>query len=87
MRFRAVINGLGSWGPAAFVAFFATGTVLLLPGAVLGLAGGLLFGPVWGTALSLAGGTMGAILAFVVARYLAGGSGGSAGGFSRSSKV
>lgn len=68
----AVINSLGSWGPAAFVAFFAIGTVLLLPGSVLGLAGGLLFGPVWGTALNLAGGTLGAILAFVVARYLAG---------------
>jgi uncharacterized membrane protein YdjX (TVP38/TMEM64 family)/rhodanese-related sulfurtransferase len=69
---EAVISGLGFWGPAAFVAFFAAGTLLLLPGGVLGLAGGLLFGPVWGTALNLAGGTIGAILAFVVARYLAG---------------
>ena len=50
---EAVINSLGSWGPAAFIAFFAIGTVLLLPGSVLGLAGGLLFGPVWGTALIL----------------------------------
>jgi uncharacterized membrane protein YdjX (TVP38/TMEM64 family) len=69
---EAVINGLGFWGPAAFIAFFAIGTVLLLPGSVCGLAGGLLFGPVWGTALNLTGGTLGAILAFVVARYLAG---------------
>ncbi len=48
---EAVINGLGFWGPAAFIAFFAIGTVLLLPGSVLGLAGGLLFGPVWGLSL------------------------------------
>src|SRR4051812_43719805 len=67
---EAVINGLGSWGPAAFVAFFAIGTVLLMPSSVLGLCSGLLFGPVWGTALNVTGGTLGAILVFVIARYL-----------------
>jgi uncharacterized membrane protein YdjX (TVP38/TMEM64 family) len=50
---EAVIGGLGLWGPAAFVALFAAGTVLLLPGAVVGLAGGLLFGPVWGVSAAV----------------------------------
>jgi len=47
------------------------GTVFFLPGSVLTLAGGALFGPVWGTVYNLTGATVGATLAFLVARYLA----------------
>lgn len=36
------------------------------------LAGGLLFGPLWGTILNLIGATLGATAAFLVGRYLAG---------------
>jgi len=46
-------------------------TVLLLPGSILGLAGGALFGPAWGTVYTLVGATIGATLAFLVARYVA----------------
>jgi uncharacterized membrane protein YdjX (TVP38/TMEM64 family)/rhodanese-related sulfurtransferase len=71
----AVIEGairkLGLWGPAAHVALFALGTVLFVPGALFGLAGGVLFGPIWGTILNLAGATLGATAAFLVARYVA----------------
>jgi uncharacterized membrane protein YdjX (TVP38/TMEM64 family)/rhodanese-related sulfurtransferase len=38
---------------------------------VLTLAGGALFGPVWGTIYNLTGATLGAVLAFLLARYLA----------------
>jgi rhodanese-related sulfurtransferase/membrane protein DedA with SNARE-associated domain len=38
---------------------------------VFGLVGGALFGPVWGTLLNLAGATLGATAAFLVARYVA----------------
>ena len=65
------IRSLGLWGPVAHVALFALGTVLFVPGALFGLAGGALFGPVWGTILNLAGATLGATAAFLVARYLA----------------
>jgi uncharacterized membrane protein YdjX (TVP38/TMEM64 family) len=68
---EAAIGGLGAWGALAFAALFATGTVLFLPGSIFGLAGGALFGPFWGTAVILAGGTLGATLAFLVARHLA----------------
>jgi uncharacterized membrane protein YdjX (TVP38/TMEM64 family)/rhodanese-related sulfurtransferase len=44
--------------------------VLFLPGSVLTLAGGALFGPVWGTLWNLTGATIGAALAFLIARYL-----------------
>ena len=65
------IRGLGPWGPAAHVVLFALGTALFVPGALFGLAGGVLFGPVWGTILNLAGATLGATVAFLVARYVA----------------
>jgi len=65
------IRSLGPWGPVAHVALFALGTVLFVPGALFGLAGGVLFGPVWGTILNIAGATLGATAAFLVARYVA----------------
>jgi uncharacterized membrane protein YdjX (TVP38/TMEM64 family) len=50
---EGMMRDLGPWGPAAHVALFALGTILFVPGALLGLAGGVLFGPVWGTVLNL----------------------------------
>lgn len=70
----ALERWLAGIGPAAyplFIAVYAAATVLFFPGAVLTLAGGALFGPVWGTVLNLTGATLGATLAFLVARYLA----------------
>ncbi len=65
------IGGLGMAGPIAFMAVYALGTVLFFPGAVLTLAGGAMFGPVWGTLYNLTGATIGATLAFLIARYIA----------------
>jgi uncharacterized membrane protein YdjX (TVP38/TMEM64 family)/rhodanese-related sulfurtransferase len=61
----------GIWAPLAFIALYTVATVLFLPGSVLTLAAGALFGPVLGTLYSLIGATLGATLAFLVARYLA----------------
>jgi len=65
------VRGAGLAAPLVFMAIYVLGTVLFLPGSVLTLAGGALFGPVAGTFYNLTGATLGAILAFVVARYLA----------------
>src|SRR5581483_8511562 len=62
---------LGVWAPIGHVVLFAVGTVLFAPGAVFGLIGGALFGPLWGTVLNLAGATFGATAAFLLARYIA----------------
>jgi len=67
---RALL-GFGRLAPILFVIVYALGTVLFLPGSVLTIAGGAMFGPVWGTLCSLAGATIGATLAFMIARYLA----------------
>ncbi|MCP5201659.1 MAG: VTT domain-containing protein, partial [Gammaproteobacteria bacterium] len=62
---------VGSAAPLLFIGLYALATVLFLPGSVSTLAGGALFGPVWGTLYNLTGATLGAVLAFLVARYLA----------------
>jgi uncharacterized membrane protein YdjX (TVP38/TMEM64 family) len=65
------VREAGSAAPLAFMAIYIAGTVLFFPGAVLTLVGGALFGPVWGTFYNLTAATLGASLAFLVARYLA----------------
>lgn len=66
-----LIRDAGFMGPLLFMSVYALATVLFLPGSVLTLAGGALFGPVWGTFYNLTGATLGATLAFLAARYLA----------------
>ncbi len=65
------IQGAGAAAPLVFMCIYALGAVFFLPGSVLTLAGGALFGPVWGTFYNVTGATIGATLAFLVARYLA----------------
>ncbi len=69
---QAWLASVGWWAPVLFVAIYAAGTVLFLPGSVLTLAAGALFGILPGALYSLAGATLGAVLAFLVARHLAG---------------
>lgn len=65
------IHGAGMLGPLVFIVIYALATVLFIPGSVLTLAGGALFGPVLGTLYNLTGATIGATAAFLIARYLA----------------
>ncbi len=67
----AWVEQSGLWGPAVFVGIYIVAPALFLPGSVLTLAGGALFGPVVGALLSLVGATAGATVAFLIARYLA----------------
>jgi len=67
----SLIKNAGFIGPVLFMSVFALATILFLPGSILTLAGGALFGPVWGTFYNLTGATLGATLAFLAARYLA----------------
>ena len=65
------VHDAGVWAPLLFMAVYAVATVLFLPGSMVTLAGGALFGPAWGTLYNLTGATIGATLAFLIARYLA----------------
>jgi uncharacterized membrane protein YdjX (TVP38/TMEM64 family) len=68
---ETAIRTLGVWGPLAFIGLYIAATVLFVPGSILGLTGGALFGPVWGAAYTLTAATIGATLAFLAARYVA----------------
>jgi uncharacterized membrane protein YdjX (TVP38/TMEM64 family) len=75
-RFDAValeawVNDAGVLAPIVFMLIYALATVLFLPGSVITLAGGALFGPVLGSFYNLTGATLGASLAFLISRYLA----------------
>jgi uncharacterized membrane protein YdjX (TVP38/TMEM64 family) len=70
-RFAQWVDGLGPWGPAAFVAGYAMAVVAFVPGSVLTLAAGAIFGLVEGTLVVLVGATLGSTAAFVVSRYAA----------------
>lgn len=68
--FLEQIESLGPWGPIALVALYVVACLCLLPGSVLTLAAGFLFGMAWGTATASLGVTLGATAAFLVARTL-----------------
>ncbi len=65
------INQTGWWAPLIFILAYIVATVLFLPGVILTLAGGVIFGPVLGVLYTMAGATVGAVLSFLIARYLA----------------
>lgn len=69
--FAEAVRGLGVLGPVVFILGYALGTVALVPGALLTLAAGAVFGVTWGTIYVAAGATMGMAGAFLISRHLA----------------
>ena len=65
------ISGLGPWEPAAFILLYIAACVLFLPGSVLTLGAGALFGVVRGAVYVSVASTAGATCAFLIGRYLA----------------
>lgn len=65
------IRALGYWGPLVFILLYAVTTVAALPGSVMSVFAGAVFGPVIGVVAVIFGATLGAGLAFLVARYFA----------------
>lgn len=64
------VREMGVIAPLGFAALYAGLTLLLVPGMLLTMASGFLFGPVLGTALAVAGGAVGATVAFLIGRRL-----------------
>ncbi|MDM8564229.1 TVP38/TMEM64 family protein [Candidatus Halobeggiatoa sp. HSG11] len=65
------VEKAGFAAPLVFMLIYSIGTVFFLPGSILTLAGGALFGPILGTFYNLTAATIGAMLSFLVARFLA----------------
>ncbi len=70
-KFTAWVDDLGFWGPLVFMAGYGAAVVAFVPGSVLTLAGGAIFGLVEGTIYVFVAATLGAAGAFLVARHLA----------------
>ncbi len=65
------IKEAGDAAPLLFMLVYIIGTVFFFPGTILTLLGGALFGPLLGTFFNLTAATIGSMLSFLIARYLA----------------
>lgn len=64
------VQSLGVLGPIAFMLIYNLATILFIPGSVLTLGGGVLFGVFWGSIYVFIAATIGATVAFLIGRYL-----------------
>jgi uncharacterized membrane protein YdjX (TVP38/TMEM64 family) len=70
-RFALWVNSLGSWGPVVFVCGYVLATVAFVPGSLLTLAAGAIWGISPGVPYVFIAAVLGASAAFLVARYVA----------------
>lgn len=64
------IRAQGILAPLVFGLIYIAATVFALPGSVLTIGGGLLFGAWWGTLINWLSASIGATISFLIARYL-----------------
>jgi Uncharacterized conserved protein len=57
------------WGPVGFIIIYSIGCAFALPGSLLTLCGGAIFGVAWGSFYNILASNLGATLAFLMARY------------------
>lgn len=70
-QFAEWVNGLGVWGPIVFIIGYAVAAVAFVPGSLLTLAAGAIFGLVQGVVYVFIAAVLGSSAAFLVSRYLA----------------
>jgi uncharacterized membrane protein YdjX (TVP38/TMEM64 family) len=64
-------KGLGPLGPIVFIAIYVAACVLFIPGSILTIGAGVVFGVVRGSIYVSIAATLGATCAFLIGRYLA----------------
>ncbi len=69
---QALKQKAGVFAPLGFIILYWLGTIVCVPGTILTLSAGALFGPFFGTLWTIIGATLGATSAFLIARFLAG---------------
>ena len=69
--FQGWVRGMGAAGMFLYGAVYIVAALLFVPGIVLTLGAGFLFGLGWGVVLVSAASTISAALAFLIARYFA----------------
>ena len=68
-QFKDWIEGFGVLSGLIFILIYAIAPVFYIPGSILSISAGIIFGPLIGTILVLIGATAGATFAFIIARY------------------
>lgn len=63
------IKNWGIWAPIGYMAIYNLATLLFVPGSILTIKGGCLFGLFWGSVYVLIAATFGATFAFLIGRY------------------
>lgn len=63
------LQQLGSWGGVIFLLAYALSVVVLIPGSILGVGAGVVYGLGWGTLLVTLGAWLGSTVAFFIGRY------------------
>mgnify|MGYP006298713305 CR=1 FL=1 len=64
------IDGLGFLGAIAFIIIYNIATILFIPGSILTMGGGAIFGIFCGSIYVLVAAFLGATIAFIIGRYL-----------------
>jgi uncharacterized membrane protein YdjX (TVP38/TMEM64 family) len=67
--FEAEIKSWGNWAMAASVGLMVVHSLVPFPAEFVAFANGMLFGPVWGIAITWTGAMLGAAFAFALARW------------------
>ena len=70
-EFAQWVNQFGVWAPVVYVLAYITVVVLMMPAFLLIIAGGAVFGTIYGSLLAMTGAMLGGTAAFLIARYLA----------------
>ena len=65
-----IIRQSGLFGYALYILLFIVAALCLIPGSILVIVGGILFGPLVGTLISLLAATVASALSFLLARWL-----------------
>lgn len=65
------IQSMGPFGPIVFILIYIAAAVAFIPGSILTLGAGAVFGVLWGTIYVSIAATLGATAAFLIGRYLA----------------
>lgn len=69
-QFAAWVDSLGVWGPVVFIAGYVVATVAFVPGSLLTLAAGAIFGLTQGVLYVFIAAVLGSSAAFLISRYL-----------------
>lgn len=67
---QTFIRQSGSAGAALYILLFVVAAICFMPGSLLVIAGGVIFGPLYGTLLSLIAATLAGSVSFLLARAL-----------------